>query len=287
MVESPDGANTPRAWPHTPNKNGPLRLCLVYVSIQHKRASCPELMVTSADRIAAVLMLAWIVVAVLMFVGRVAHLRTSDEACVIGLKPYASIPLLAVDATLNVFLTATFVVPIWRSNFPSARALAVNSSIAAVAALVTSLTNIAVLTASHGKQLSWVCLGSCGLDVFLNAAILFLLTSTDRLEQERKFSSVGAVASTSESTSRFASFSRTLSNAARASFSRAGSTSSASSPPMMTTTTRTTTRSPLHGPFSTPFPTIHSPTIHSPDLLERIEIPCSPSTIFSDKSADA
>ncbi|KAL8279928.1 hypothetical protein RQP46_007778 [Phenoliferia psychrophenolica] len=50
-------------------------------------------------------------------------------------------------------------------------------------ALATSFANIVILAIQDGKQLSWVCLGACGLDVFFNACIIFYITSApDRRE---------------------------------------------------------------------------------------------------------
>jgi len=85
--------------------------------------------------------------------------------------------MLVVDLAVNVFLTSAFIIPLRKSSFERARTLARNSVFAAVAALVTSTVNIVILSIQHGEQLSWVCLGSCGLDVFTNASIIFLITS--------------------------------------------------------------------------------------------------------------
>lgn len=44
---------------------------------------------------------------------------------------------------------------------------------AAIVTLATSTANVLVLTLLHGRELGWVCLGSCGSDVspILNACI--------------------------------------------------------------------------------------------------------------------
>lgn len=44
-------------------------------------------------------------------VGRIAFIRQNDGACVIGLKIFSTIPMLTVDAMVNLFLTASFVIP--------------------------------------------------------------------------------------------------------------------------------------------------------------------------------
>jgi hypothetical protein len=82
--------------------------------------------------------------------------------------------MLTVDAITNIYLTTAFIIPIWKSNFPKAQRLARVSAIAAVAALVTSFANIFVMTLQHGHQLSYVCLGSCGLDVAFNSCAVFV-----------------------------------------------------------------------------------------------------------------
>ncbi|KAJ6581571.1 hypothetical protein B0H19DRAFT_512771 [Mycena capillaripes] len=57
----------------------------------------------------------------LLFFGRISQFRNGDEACVIGLKSYASIPLLSYDLYINVFLTGLFLWPLLRSNLSTPR----------------------------------------------------------------------------------------------------------------------------------------------------------------------
>jgi len=54
----------------------------------------------------------WLGVAVTLIVGRIAKIRESDEACIIGLKLFATIPMLVVDLAVNVFLTSAFIIPL-------------------------------------------------------------------------------------------------------------------------------------------------------------------------------
>ncbi|KAJ7876873.1 hypothetical protein B0H14DRAFT_2567984 [Mycena olivaceomarginata] len=117
-------------------------------------------------------------VLIIMVIGRVAKFREGDGACVIGLKPTASIPLLSYDLFINFLLTALFLWPLMRSRHSNARLrrLAIRTLVAAGMALTTSTVNIAVLTLMHGHQLGWLCLASCGLDVIFNAAALFWVT---------------------------------------------------------------------------------------------------------------
>ncbi|KDQ56345.1 hypothetical protein JAAARDRAFT_59236 [Jaapia argillacea MUCL 33604] len=117
------------------------------------------------------------VVVVVIVVGKISFFR-SDGRCVIGLQHYASVTLLSYDLFINVFLTSLFLWPLLHSRVvkPTVRRLASRTLLAAVVALVTSSVNMLVLTLMHGQQLGWVCIGSCGTDVILNALILFWVT---------------------------------------------------------------------------------------------------------------
>ncbi|KAJ7202254.1 hypothetical protein B0H12DRAFT_517460 [Mycena haematopus] len=113
-----------------------------------------------------------------VLIGRVTEFRKGDGACVIGLKPTASLPLLSYDLFINILLTALFLWPLVRSNHSNARLrrLAFRTLVAATMALTTSTVNIAVLTIMKGRELGWLCLTSCGIDVIFNAAALFWVT---------------------------------------------------------------------------------------------------------------
>ncbi|KAF9260652.1 hypothetical protein L218DRAFT_932072 [Marasmius fiardii PR-910] len=121
---------------------------------------------------------AYTIVVAVMVTGRVHYWRDSG-VCVIGLKFYSSIPLLSFDLYINVFLNGLFLWPLFRSKIvnPKLRSVAIRTLIASSVALTTSLVNIGVLTAEHGQQLGWVCLGSCGTDVILNALAVFWVTN--------------------------------------------------------------------------------------------------------------
>jgi len=91
---------------------------------------------TPAYRICAVVMLGYVAILVLMIIGQNSWIRT-DGMCIIGLKDFAyvhvpediahfscyhrTIPLISYDLFLNVFLTAMFLWPLWRSNVTSHR----------------------------------------------------------------------------------------------------------------------------------------------------------------------
>ncbi|CEL51727.1 hypothetical protein RSOLAG1IB_00262 [Rhizoctonia solani AG-1 IB] len=111
-----------------------------------------------------------------MIIGRISFFK-EDMTCVIGLKPFSSLTLLIYDLCMNVFLNAMFLWPLLRSKLinPRLRKVARRTLAAAGAALATSVINIATLTAMK-QQLGWVCLGSCGTDVTLNAIVIFWVT---------------------------------------------------------------------------------------------------------------
>ncbi|CAE6529074.1 unnamed protein product [Rhizoctonia solani] len=124
-------------------------------------------------------MLPYAAIVILMLIGRVAYFR-DDRSCIIGLKAYASLSLLIYDLYINIFLTGMFLWPLFRSRLsnPKIKKMAMRTLAAAFAGLTTSTINIAVLTIMHGQQLGWVCLGSCGTDVTVNALVLFWVTDS-------------------------------------------------------------------------------------------------------------
>ncbi|KAJ7804275.1 hypothetical protein B0H14DRAFT_3883600 [Mycena olivaceomarginata] len=119
-------------------------------------------------------------VIVVMIVGRINEFREGDGACVIGLKLTASLPLLSYDLYINVLLTALFLWPLLRSRLSNKRLrhLATRTFVASAMALTTSTVNIAFLTVMDGRELVWLCLASCGMDVLFNATVLFWLTAS-------------------------------------------------------------------------------------------------------------
>lgn len=59
---------------------------------------------------------------------------------------------------------------------PVIRRMAIRTLVAATVALLTSAANIFVLTMLRGRELGWICLGSCSADVVINAIALFWVT---------------------------------------------------------------------------------------------------------------
>lgn len=68
-----------------------------------------------------------------------------------------------------------FVAPLLRSSIrsPWLKAIAVRTTVAACIALVSSATNVIVLYVLDGKEMIWVCLGACGVDMVVNAIVLY------------------------------------------------------------------------------------------------------------------
>ncbi|THU91344.1 hypothetical protein K435DRAFT_801318 [Dendrothele bispora CBS 962.96] len=89
--------------------------------------------------------LLYVVVAIVLIIGRVHYLSAKDGYCYIGLKFYASLTLLTYDLSAGV-------------------------------ALAMSTVNIAILTAWHGKERGWMCLACCTTDIIFNALALFWVT---------------------------------------------------------------------------------------------------------------
>jgi len=103
---------------------------------------------STAYRICAVVLLGYVAIVVLMVVGQNSWIR-QDGICIIGLKHFATIPMISYDLFLNVFLTAMFVWPLRRSNvmIRRLRNVATRTLYGACVSLTTSALNITVLLA--------------------------------------------------------------------------------------------------------------------------------------------
>ncbi|KAG8901599.1 hypothetical protein FRB99_005194 [Tulasnella sp. 403] len=130
-------------------------------------------------RMCMVTMVPYLVILLLMILGRIAEIREHDGVCVIGLGKIASLPLLSFDLFITFFLTALFVHPLRKSSLMSSklRQVASRTLVSSSVALATSAVNIAILTFLHGRELGWVCLTSCAADVTINGVALFWVTA--------------------------------------------------------------------------------------------------------------
>ncbi|KAJ4497735.1 hypothetical protein C8R41DRAFT_184408 [Lentinula lateritia] len=129
-------------------------------------------------RVCAVVLLGYVVVGTLTVIGRDSTIR-GDGVCIIGLKSYATISLIVYDMSLNIFLTAMFLWPLWLSHpmSPKLRSITKRTLYGASTSLVSSMINIAILFLLGGNELGWVCLSSCVADVTVNSLALFWLSS--------------------------------------------------------------------------------------------------------------
>ncbi|KAF9645371.1 hypothetical protein BDM02DRAFT_587825 [Thelephora ganbajun] len=117
-------------------------------------------------------------VAAALFYGRISHIDESKRTCYIGLKQPVSITLLTYDFFVNALFTGLLLWPAMRSSFQKAqvRDLAARTLWPALVALTTSCVNILVLTLMYGREPGWVCFGSCGTDVTINALAIYWVT---------------------------------------------------------------------------------------------------------------
>ncbi|KAJ7146903.1 hypothetical protein C8R44DRAFT_864618 [Mycena epipterygia] len=86
---------------------------------------------------------------------------------------------------IKILLTVLFVWPLLRIKCISAdlKQVSTHTLLASTASLTTSTVNIAILTLLGGRELGWLCLGSCGTDVhtqspcvIFNATAIFWVT---------------------------------------------------------------------------------------------------------------
>jgi len=105
---------------------------------------------------------------------------TDTGVCKIVLKKSSALALLIFDLFINILLTTLFVWPLFRFNFRDKRIkkLGTRTLWAALIALTTSTINMLVAATMDGVQPSWICVGSCGIDVVVNAIVLFWVTDT-------------------------------------------------------------------------------------------------------------
>ncbi|PPQ69194.1 hypothetical protein CVT25_006972 [Psilocybe cyanescens] len=129
-----------------------------------------------------------------LMLGGPIHETKENGACVIGLKPRASIPVLVYDLYINLFLTFMFIYPLVGSKVKShvIRRLAVRTGVAAIVALSTSTINIAVLIRLDGRELGWVNLSICSVDIIVNATAIFWVSGSKAHQQQSTSSGLPA-----------------------------------------------------------------------------------------------
>ncbi|KAJ4470379.1 hypothetical protein C8J55DRAFT_522723 [Lentinula edodes] len=134
---------------------------------------------TKVYRLCAFVLLGYIVIGILMILGRDSSVR-GDGVCIIGLKAFATIPLIAYDLSLNIFLTAMFMCPLWVLHpiSPKLRSVAKRTLYGATISLISSAVNITIMLLLSGNELGWVCITSCVCDVLVNSFAVFCVSSS-------------------------------------------------------------------------------------------------------------
>ncbi|KAJ3779006.1 hypothetical protein FB446DRAFT_711801 [Lentinula raphanica] len=134
-------------------------------------------------RVCAFVLLGYVAVGILTVLGRDSTVRHESGVCVIGLKAFATVSLIVYDMSLNIFLTAMFLWPLWKSHpmSPRLRSIAKRTLYGASTSLISSMINIAILFLLGGNELGWICISSCVADVTINSLALFWLSSSSSL----------------------------------------------------------------------------------------------------------
>ncbi|SGY66157.1 BQ5605_C004g02634 [Microbotryum silenes-dioicae] len=128
-------------------------------------------------RISLVVVVAWAGVAIAMVIGRIVETSGEGDVCVSGVRQYASIALLVVDASVCTVLTLAFALPVWRSRFSKAQRLALTSCIATGIGTLASFANLLWMTHAEGREKRWVRGLSSSLDIFISAVLTFVITN--------------------------------------------------------------------------------------------------------------
>ncbi|SCZ91859.1 BZ3500_MvSof-1268-A1-R1_Chr5-3g08182 [Microbotryum saponariae] len=133
-------------------------------------------------RFSLVVVVAWAGVAIAMVIGRIVETSSEEDICVSGVRPYASIALLVVDASVCTVLTLAFALPVWRSRFSKAQRLALTSCIATGIGTLASFGNLLWMTHAEGREKRWVrgfssSLDSKSGDFFISAVLTFIITN--------------------------------------------------------------------------------------------------------------
>ncbi|KAL0936842.1 uncharacterized protein CTRU02_209058 [Colletotrichum truncatum] len=140
----------------------------------------------------------FVIIVIMNFIFRITDFV--DGICVIGLGRGVVLPLISFDAAVNVYLTILFLLPLlslhsvkynfwkpwtldWRNQrIPRAppnvrlRKLVVRTFIGSCCTLLSSVTNLTVLTALNG-EVAWLCLLCCNTDIFFSALVMNWVTS--------------------------------------------------------------------------------------------------------------
>ncbi|CAO3598520.1 unnamed protein product [Absidia cylindrospora] len=139
---------------------------------------------TKSYRFHVLLLTPYVAIFSLMIIFHNAWLEY-DGLCTIGLKPIASIPLIAYDFIFNMYMTILFVLPLmkigndtnmdWKQS--RLHEVASKTMIASVVCLFASFANVAALAILNGTERGVVCLTCCFVDVMVNVVTVHWVTS--------------------------------------------------------------------------------------------------------------
>ncbi|ESK89773.1 hypothetical protein Moror_16835 [Moniliophthora roreri MCA 2997] len=134
---------------------------------------------TTVYQICLTVQLGYIAVILMMILGR-SSMMNRDGVCVLGLRSFSTISLATYELTQNVFFTAMFLWPFWRSHpmSPRLKIVAKRTLIAACGSLTVSAMNILVMIGLQGSEIGWICLTNCVIDVTINALLLFWVSAS-------------------------------------------------------------------------------------------------------------
>ncbi|GME47994.1 transmembrane protein [Neofusicoccum parvum] len=126
----------------------------------------------------------WLVVFILLEVGRKFSIR-EDGVCIFGWEWWALIPLMSLDVFVNLYLLAMFVIPLFRNQFINRklRNLAIKALWTSLGSVIATMSNLIMLIMIEAP--GWLCLGSCSIDIFANAVLLFYMTLTLRSDEKQ------------------------------------------------------------------------------------------------------
>ncbi|KAI9157944.1 WD40 repeat-like protein [Paramyrothecium foliicola] len=130
-------------------------------------------------------------VAIANFIKRIGYIR-EDGMCIIGMERVVLLPLVIFDVVVNLYLTATFIVPIRNlhsyNNNPRLKKMAVRTFIGSLATLASAVTNIVVMMVLNGEP-GWLCFTLCNIEILFTTMVLHWVTVSDSVGESRRYSS--------------------------------------------------------------------------------------------------
>ncbi|KAM0747195.1 hypothetical protein T439DRAFT_328957 [Meredithblackwellia eburnea MCA 4105] len=126
------------------------------------------------------LLLAWITIFAVVCARNRTHLRT-DGQCLVETTDLASGIAVGIEVLINLYLSVLFAWPLYRGQWssPSLKALAVKSLIAVAVSMTFSVGNMIIFTVLHGKEIGWMCLACCTVDVSMTAFTLYIISNSE------------------------------------------------------------------------------------------------------------